>query len=126
MTEKTKIWKTSLLLVISLIFLMMAAASVNAEEILGEVIPRSGEIPVDDTSSNDLTDDLVISPNPEPSLIEPYSDVINEETGETDSLVIAGKTTDQKETPSLVIPGMVIIGVFAVIVICIIIYKIKK
>lgn len=126
MTEKNKIWKISILLVISLIFLMMAAASVNAEEILDEVIPRSDEIPVGDTSSNNLTDNIVISPNPEPSLIEPYSDIINEETGETDSLVIAGKTTNQKETPSLGIPGMVIITVIAVIALCIIIYKIKK
>ncbi|KYK21951.1 hypothetical protein AYK24_02810 [Thermoplasmatales archaeon SG8-52-4] len=126
MTEKTKIWKTSILLAISLMFLMMAAVSVNAEEILGEVIPRSDDIPVDDTLPNDLTDDLVISPNPEPFLIEPYSDVINEETGETDSLVIAGKTTDQKETLDIVIPGTVIVGVIAGIAICIIIYKIKK
>lgn len=141
MTRKKDICKTSIMLVISLTFFMMAAASANAEG-TEEVIPRPDGLPVEDTATDDLTDDLVISPNPdvayddqtddllispspEPSLIEPYADTINEETGEPDNLVVAGDTT-QEEASTTVIPGVAILAVVAGMVVVLIILKRSK
>ena len=111
MTKKTKIWKTGIQLVVSLTFFMMVATSVSAER-TEEAITRFNEIPVDDSSSNDLTDDLLISPGPEePLIIAPNPDEINEELVEPDDLVIAGKTTEQTDISTMALPAFVIIAV---------------
>ena len=161
MTKKTKIWKTTNMLIFSLTFLMMTAASVNAERTEDEVIPRTDEtpvddslssastddllispspesilinpgtdviyeeVPVDDNTSNDLTDDLVISPNLEPPLIAPNSDAINEGVGETDNLVISGKTVEHLEISTVPIPAFVIIAVIVGIAVSIVLIKRK-
>lgn len=124
MIKKTKTWKTSIMLAISLTLLMIAAASVNAEE----TTPRSSdvpiEIPVDDFISNDdLTDDILISPGPEePLIIAPNPDTINEET---DNLVIAGETTEKSEIYTIALPAIVIVAAIAGISVSIILLKRK-
>lgn len=148
MVEKTKIWKTSIILVISTTFLMMAAASVNAEE-TEEPIPRSNETPVEDSTNNELTDDLLISPGPEPILIEPSPDVIYQnipmDEGTTDDFVISpnqepssiepysdtinektGEIAEKKETSQTLILSIATIAIIAGMVISLIILKIKK
>ena len=128
MTKKTNIWKTSIMLILSLTFLMMAAASVNAETTGQETIPRSNdtpiEIPVDDSTNNDLTDNMLISPGPEePLIIAPNPDTTNEVT---DDLVISGQTTEQPGISSMAIPSIAFIAVIAAILVSLIIVKRKK
>ncbi len=126
MTEKTKIWKTSILLVISLTFLMMAAASVNAERTNEDAVPVNDEIVINENTS-EYEEGNLISPGPkEPLIIAPNPNLISEDIEKTDDLVIAGDTTGQNEIIKIDLPGFAIITVLAGIAICIIIYKIKK
>jgi hypothetical protein len=126
MTEKNKIWKTGILLVISLTFLMMTAASVNADRINVETVPVNEEIVINEnTSEND--EGNLISPGPEePLIIAPNPNLISENIEQTDDLVIAGDTTGQNEILNIGLPGLAIITILAGIAICIIVYKIKK
>ena len=126
MTEKNKIWKTSILLVISLTFLMMTAASVNAERTNVETVPVNEEIVKNkDTSENE--EGNLISPGPdEPLIIAPNPSLISEDIEQTDDFVIAGDTTGQNEIMEIGLPGIAIITILAGIAICIIVYKIKK
>ena len=121
--NKTK--KNVISAILVLFVLMMTAASVNAEETDEGIIPRTDESLVDDSVSNDLTDDLVISPNPEPILIEPGTDLIYEAVGETDNLIISDKTDEHSVISTMAIPAFIIIAVIVGISISIVLIKRK-
>ena len=104
--NKTK--KKCIYALLCLFVLMMTAASVNAEGTDEGVIPWTEETPADDSVLNDLTDDLLISPSPEPILIAPgtdvtYNEVLDYENASndlTDELVIS-----PNPEPSLIAPN---------------------
>jgi len=126
MTRKTKIMKTSITLAISLTFLMITAASVSADRGDENQIIIDDEIPIDDsTSSDDLKEDMVISPGPdEPLIIAPNPDTTIEET---DGLVvIAGETAEKIEISTMVLQGLIVIIVIASLVASLIIIKRQK
>ena len=126
MTEKNKIWKTGILLVISLTFLMMTAASVNAERTNIETVPINEEIVINENASDNEEGNL-ISPGPEePLIIAPNPNLISEDIETSDDLVIAGDTAGQNEILNIGLPGLAIIAILAGVVIGIIVYKFKK
>ena len=104
--NKTK--KKCIYALLCLFVLMMTAASVNAEGTDEGVIPWTEETPADYSVLNDLTDDLLISPSPEPILIAPgtdvtYNEVLDYENASndlTDELVIS-----PNPEPSLIAPN---------------------
>ena len=126
MTEKNKIWKTSILLVISLTFLMMTAASVNADRTNKETVPVNEEMVINEDTSENEEGNLISPGKEEPLIIAPNPNLISGDIEQTDDLVIAGDTTDQNEIINIGLPGLAIITIISGIAICIIVYKIKK
>lgn len=124
MIKKTKSWKNSIPLLISLTILMIAAASVNAER-TEETVPISDDVPIYDITSSDLTDDMLISPGPEePLVIAPNPDTTNEETN--DLVLIAGEASEKTEISTIALPSIAIIAIIIGIAVSIIILKRKQ
>jgi len=126
MKDKNKISKSSFMLVIGMISIMIASASVNAERINEVVEPIPEDIVVEEVDSEDQGD-LVIAPGPEePLVISPNPNLISEQTDITDNLVIAGDTTDKSEIKDIGLYGFAIIVVIAGILASVIIIKGKN
>jgi len=124
MKNKNKSLKISLLLVIGVIFIGMAAASASAD-----IIKREADSDFEEVVEQDIPADEgnLISPGPEePLIIAPNPNLISEQTEKTDDLVIAGDTTDKSEYKDTGIYGFVIITVIAGTIAALVIIKRKK
>lgn len=125
MKNKNKSFKTSLIFIIGITFIMMAAASASADIISRASDSDSEEIVVD--QDNPVDEGNIISPGPEePLIIAPNPNTIPEQTDYTDNLVIAGDTTDKSQIKDIGLTGFAIIVVIAGIIAALIIIKGKN
>ena len=112
MKNKIKSFKTSLILIIGVTFIMTAAASASADIISRESDSESGEIVVDQDIPID--EGNLILPGPEePLIIAPDSNILPEQTDYTDDLVIAGDTTDKSQIKDIGLTGFAVIVIIA-------------